>query len=311
MAVLAMLALYINWCDKTFKEGAFRPELKTRFTTLVKYNNGVSVIVAGDSRAKSQVIPRLIERETGLKTVNIASNGQDLITLYNALKRHQPLYKNKTIMIISTSCFQIDDMATTPGEMSDASVLNMSLFEKLMIFRNNYSNLLPVYQYIFVKHLLSDSARLTEEVGTPDWSLLQDQGFTPLTGHMKPVKKTAGNAGSVFDQKNSSTGARWRIFQQALAGLSRFNTSIHIYQPPVSPAWREHIKGTPADASEREFSKKLQAEVSKYGNVRFLDFYNNDIKELGNDMYHDPTHLNSEGAKIFTGILSAKVFGVF
>ena len=84
----------------TFREGVFDPQLDGKWQALV--HDDTEVIVAGDSRAERQVMPAIIERRTGWRTVNVATTAGDLITLSHAARRHG-LPPAARVLIVSAS----------------------------------------------------------------------------------------------------------------------------------------------------------------------------------------------------------------
>jgi hypothetical protein len=97
---------------------------------------------------------------------------------------------------------------------------------------------------------------------------------------------------------------RWRLFKEAIDVLSKKKSLMIFYQPPVSPIWKEKTRNTDISRAEEEFSQKMDSLSHQYENIVFYDFYNNDIKSLGNNMYYDYQHLNRNGAEIFSEIFS-------
>jgi hypothetical protein len=99
-------------------------------------------------------------------------------------------------------------------------------------------------------------------------------------------------------------GYRLQVFKKALDKISKKNSLVIIFQPPVSPAWKEKTKDIFIGQLENEFSTQMKHLSKESENIVFYDFYSNDIDSLTNLMYYDYQHLNRAGAKVFSELLS-------
>ena len=298
--ILTLTVIYYDEHSVPIREDVFNNVLEGKIQAFIKANT--DIIIGGDSRAERQVVPAIVLSHTGRNAVNIATTSCDLVTLYNALKKHDICSKSCTL-IISTSIFQVNDGAIDPGYLSEASLLNMSLHEKIVVHRSTLDRLLVDLVKITILGMVSHPEPVSE-------ALIRENGFHGIQENLKlPVNV-------LMDPKKTNhpwyrnlhlRGARWRIFQETLNKLAASHMRIYIYQPPVSPAWRTYTVGSFIDQSEREFGSMLRAATQKYSNVQFLDFYSNPDARLGNSMYYDIQHLNRAGAEIFTEILMEKI----
>jgi hypothetical protein len=287
--------------DYYMKDFIFNDELERKISVLIKNKDEVNIIIAGDSRAERQVIPNIIEHETGLKTVNIATTACDLITLYKAFKKYEFLNNDKITLIVSTSIFQVNDGAIDTGYISYACIAEMSIIEKLIMFNLKLKELLLVY-----KNMISQAIATKKE----NFSLYDNdkinKGFSPFGGNIKlpiNIKLDTVRTQHEWYKNLNIAGTRWKIFKKALYGLSKKKCNIIIYQPPVSPVWKNYTRNSFIDKAEQNYSKNLSNEIANYKNIKFIDYYNNVNTELIDDMYYDIQHLNDRGAGIFTKIL--------
>lgn len=282
----------------TLRDGVFDARLEGKLQALVTAST--VVIVGGDSRAERAVDPAIVEARTGSMTVNVATTAQDLITLSNAIVRHG-LPPGARQLIVSTSVFQVNDGAIDAGYLSTACLLNMTTRERAAVYADRLGSPWSPLAFSFAE---SAPAPLSPDVA-------RARGFVGVVKQLSlPLPRVLLNAHPWY-RNLSLHGARWRIFQAALARLASlsFDVRIVLFQPPISPAWRAYTAGTFVDSAEREFATMLRDLAAHYPNVQFVDFYSEPDPRLGNEMFYDIQHLNRTGAAIFSDMLVARIGG--
>jgi hypothetical protein len=307
--IAALLAPYIVFAlavicyvenSVALHEGVFNRVLEEKIRVLVKPDT--EIIIAGDSRAERQIVPAIVTSRTGRNAANIATTSCDLISLYNALKEHK-LLAERNALIVSTSIFQINDGAVDTGYLSTACLLNMSLLEKLSVYRDDLGELL-------IRLIKASFQEKVESRYSIADGIIAEKGFNGIKGEIHlPFKILLDpeKTNHSWYKKLSLHGVRWRIFSQTLEKMAASPTRIYIYLPPISPAWRIYSADTFIDRGEREFGDMLSKAIKRYPNIRFLDFYTDPDSRLGNEMYYDGYHLNRTGAALFTEILMEKI----
>jgi hypothetical protein len=276
------------------RTAVFDAQLEGKLRSLV--GDETTVIVAGDSRAEGQVVPAVIERRTGRRAANIATSSQDLVTLSNALKRHD-LPAAGRVLIVSASLFQVNDGAIDVGYMSTACLLNMTTRERARVYLDRLGSPWSPLAFNFREDPAAEIAQ----------DRLREKGFVAIDKQLSlPLPKVLLNAHPWY-RKVDLDGARWRIFQDALDRLAAAGFRIYILDPPVSPAWRAYTAGTFVDAAEREFAAMLLSVTQKYTNVSVLDFYSVPDQRLSDEQFADIQHLNRAGAELFTGLLMDRI----
>jgi hypothetical protein len=290
-----LLALFIVIVDM-YSDHVFNPAIDNKIRILTKHVNP-DIIIAGDSRAERQVIPKLINSRFNMKSINIATSNGDITTTYYALKKHDLLDKPITV-IISASFYQINDSAIDRGYISMAEVINMSVLDKYMIFKAHPSELYSLYASGFMSMLQKKAINsLTEK------SLLNDLGFLAVTGNLKlPINYSVDpmTTSHAWYKNMSIRGVRWRIYRETLKMMGSSKCNFIIYQPPVSDAFRSKVRNSEIEKYEKEYSRMIIDEVGKYNNIKVLDYFSQNPPVLSNVDYYDPQHLNKTGAEKFT-----------
>lgn len=215
--------------------------------------------------------------------------------------------KDGAIIIISSSIFQVNDGAVDPGSMSLVSFASMSINDKYRLYKDHSDELYSIVTRLD-KYLLYDTRYIFSKSTI---SPVDHGGFLPITTENKTTLNSLQND-FILDEnkikhrwyKNLNIeGVRWKQYKDVLEKMSQTKATFIIYQPPVMPLWKEYTHNSFIDKSELQYVSNLKKEVSKYHNIKVVDFYSVDNDELTNDKYYDIQHTNAEGAKIFTRML--------
>lgn len=117
-----------------------------------------NIIIAGDSRAERQLIPKIIKSKTGINTINIAVSGGDLVSTIYSIKKF--FSNSDLIFVISASSWQINDGAIDQGYMSLKCFQKLTLKEKYQVYYKNlkeFSKLTKVLHIKAVKQLITNT----------------------------------------------------------------------------------------------------------------------------------------------------------
>jgi hypothetical protein len=296
--LLLALFLFENYSHQSsFNDYSFNNSTESKIFKL-PVTDSVNIIVAGDSRAQRQLIPKVIKSITGINSINIATSSGDLVSTVPSLSA----YNDKNIFIISASSWQINDGAIDHGYLSDKCFQQLTLHEKVSIYGNDVKEIIWCYFDLIKLILKKDKYHYNDKT-------IKEDGFYGVDDTLKidPNHFTDFINAHSWYKKINTNGIREKIFSKSLEKLKERNSLIIIYQPPVSSYFKENIKNTAIDKFEKEYSKKLAKLCSKSDNIVFYDFYNKDISILDNTMFYDHQHLNRNGAKVFSKIVSEKV----
>lgn len=290
--------------------------VESKIAELIIDTNKINVIIAGDSRAESQLIPEIIKDKTGFHTINIATSACDLVTIVAAIKKKYPS-SSKIIFIIGASSWQINDGSIEPGYLSFNCFQKLNVLEKYMLYRKDLSEMVRL-QIRLTESLMKNILYkyLKDENNTKDGdNIMKESGFLGLNSNLNTqfeytnLKKDFD--GHPFYKNINNNGIRWSLFQKAIRELGNMNSLFIIYQPPSSPFWKENTARTFIDIAEIDYSNKLSMEVRQYSNISFYDYYNNDIPELNDSMYSDIQHLNLQGAEVFSVLFAQNIMKVY
>ena len=117
-------------------------------------------------------------------------------------------------------------------------------------------------------------------------------GYMPLYGKMKNIKEdnTSNETTSIIDQNKTN----------ALIDIATYCRQHNINLVFVC---------SPAFINQKEiFGYKTIKEITESEQCRFLDFSNDSVFKNHPEYFEDKLHLNNDGAKIFSSILSADIY---
>ncbi len=279
-------------------------ELDMKIRTFLPKPDSVKVIIAGDSRAERSLIPKLFENRLGLNTINIAKGVGNLISLYKTFQKNG-LLVDSHIVIISASIWQINDGAVSYGYISHNELIEMPFWGQIKLLKLQYPRYLFERMRLIWNEMIGKYS--TREFKVDD-SRIKSRGFLAIESILNPeelsdISLDPDSTKHPFYTDFNMYGYRNKVFKKALKLFNDSGSTIIVYKPPVSPAWRAYTENSFISQYQDDFSVFLKQSISKYENVHYLDLYTNQSAHLLNDHFYDIQHLNTDGASIFTNAL--------
>ncbi|MDQ5955137.1 MAG: hydrolase family protein [Patescibacteria group bacterium] len=259
------------------------------------------VIVAGDSRAQSNIIPRVLDAELKTNTANVAVGVGLLYQTVDALKKADAL-NHQSLIIISVSSYQISDGFVLDADPIDVEVIAHKQWgvQKIMDARNYFDNQYDYYfnrLKTFLRPDVSDPERMSEEV-------FAAKGYTEKKGLF--ASTSGPNTTDEVYQNVTVGGVKQKKFEEALRTLGATNDTVVIIEPPYAPsAWRAY-DGTNAKTTEEQFADIIHSAIAPYPNMH-MKHYALTPTTLQDSAFADSVHLNKAGAEIFTKQLARDV----
>jgi hypothetical protein len=264
-------------------------------------DGSAGIIVGGDSRAKNQVIPSILEEETGRKAVNVAEVlhlGGDPATLVNVLRRYPHALESHPDVILSLTLDGVNDLGFKGTPM--ATLLNWSAYDHFRVAIRRprawpkwmSESFLPDLGRLCANKWKGDLFACDTGVYRPP-ALLAEAGYSPLEG-----KRTSGFwLCPSIRQDYLLDGGRWKAFQAALDWLDQSPVrTVLLYNAPIDTAWLRRTDGDVPMEMEAVFSARVAAEAARHPKVAYLDFYRDSLPGLDTSMFYDQCHLARPGA---------------
>lgn len=276
---------------------------KKVYSLIVSAKEKPAVIVAGDSRAERHVDPAVIENRLKTSAVNVAVSSGEMISVAKTFKRYDIL-KDKPILIVSATSFQYNNGAIDHDSLSMDSVVEMPWIQQILVVREKLPEM--AYRKIRMYLGLSKNKKLLKNYA--------EKGFVGVEGKLSATVDQLVTIGI----ENGKTHHPWYkdlrpggpkeiILTEAIDRLAESGCPIVLFNPPVSPVFREYIQGSWIDQFEKDYSAFLQRTAQQHPNIRFLDFYQNWTDQFPNEDFYDIQHLNRIGARKLTAILCDRI----
>lgn len=263
-------------------------------------DGSAGILIAGDSRAKTQIDPFILAARTGSPAVNVAEAfpfGGDMTTLVNSLRAHPRALADSPLVLISISLLSANDRSLDDQSMPGA--WNWSARNHLRLAMAVPGRYLRWMSERFLPSLLREARHrrngetfaCTDEVGLPP-AQLEKRGYRPYTGSNP---QSFGNDGKGWMIDNGA----WDNILRGVEWLERSPARAVILVD--APIWRERgIAGIGREWAEQQdrFGRNAATAFAGRPKVRFLDL-SEAPAEMGLDTAHwfDMYHLNSLGAE--------------
>lgn len=272
-------------------------------------DGSADIVVGGDSRAKGQVDPILMETLTGKRAINVAEDitfGGDLPTLANALRHYPRILAKAPVLLVSVSVTGFNDLAL--DDLPAAAFLNWSPRDHARVaarrpgryFRFLFGRYIPFLERHILHAVRRTGFRCQDGLYLPP-ALVAARGFRPAAR----TAATGPHPGSAPTPRTEADflldGGRRRAFARALDRLAASPVrAIVLYAAPLDPEWRADPAHAVEMEMERRFAGLVAAEAARHAKARFLEFTSDPPPELESAHFADNYHLNAAGADLFT-----------
>jgi hypothetical protein len=280
------------------------PDMEKKvYSLIVAPKASPAVIVAGDSRAERHVDPAVIESRLKTSAVNVAVSSGEMISVAKTFDRYDILAA-KPVLILSATSFQYNNGAIDHDSLSMDSVVEMPWIQQVLVVREKLPEM--AYRKIRMYWDLGKKKKLLKDY--PEKGFVGvDTILSATVDQLSTIGLEQGKTRHPWYKDLRPGEPKATILADAIDRLAQSGCPIILFTPPVSPVFREYIKGTWIDQYEREYSAFLQRVADRHPNIHFLDFYQNWTDEFPNDQFYDIQHLNRTGAQKLTAILCDRI----
>jgi hypothetical protein len=241
------------------------------------------LLILGSSRAYCHYVPEILEARTGLSCYNAGHDAAgilyNLALLEGVLSRYHPRR-----LILD---FRPVELVHDARDYQMLSVLlpyyrdhrEIRRIIHLRSWAERWKHVSKIYP--FNSQIMT--ILLANKIQWPD-----DRGFVPLYGSWpNPIEAEPPSRPASLDPNGVAS------FRRFIALAKKNDIALSVV---VSPVYRLLKDGSP--------SIRAAALICRQQNIGFLDF-SQDARFLDKpELFHDPDHLNAEGAKLFSGILA-------
>ena len=289
-------------------------DLEAKINTFLPTNNNVDIIIAGDSRAERQLIPNIFDNKTGKKTVNVAKDVGDVISLLYADDKYHFVDSNK-VFVVCVSSLITNDGSYKNWFMSQASITEIGLLRSILLFGTDYPENWYHRMGLIWGDLVNDKRGQTLSVKDIRFAT---EGYYPVNNYLDiekllEIDLSPQSTEHLWYRKPNNNGIRKKVFVESIKEFSKTKSKIILIQSPMAPTWRAMVKDGFMHKMELDFCDLLDEIDSQYDNILVIDFYKQQPTIFTDELFYNATHLNNNGAQIFTKAVidSIETLGLF
>lgn len=247
------------------------------------------VIIMGSSRASHHYVPEIISEKLGMSCFNAGQDGNGIIMQYGRWKMLSERHLPKLLIYDIGMDFDIvsnDNMTYIDRLKPFCKHKNVTDYIASIFPLEKIKVLSPMYCFNFkFLEMVSDCIKKND--------FMSEGGYFPLNGH---IRREIVEMGSVNKpSKINFDRVKLHYLEQIIYEAKKDGVEVVIC---ISPIWRGGY-----------FTDEVVSEVNilakKYG-VSFFDYTKSEICE-NPDYFCDSSHLNKEGAIVFTKDLVSKL----
>ena len=274
----------------------------------VESGKGADVIIVGDSRAKSGIIPELLGED--VDSYNMAIGGCNSIEMYFAVKRYLAAHEapGEALVIFApyhfcdidnwgqTMSFNYLDASQLLSVYADAARLEETdkLGEHFFTDVFSYKLRLP-NKYLASMYTARVNGRLPENSAKYD-SVRADKGYTQFGDEEGNDKLNYETHHEIFDTSPLVT----LYYSRLLEELEAAGCSVKIIQSPVNTASGEAI----TEEFYKGFSSMMEGIKADHPDFTV----ETEVPVYDNKYFGDNNHLNRAGAEVFTAEIRERYF---
>jgi len=251
------------------------------------YESTEDVLILGSSHAHRNYIPEIIENTTLKSCFNAGAEGQQL--LYHAAMIKMILKRTRPEIII----LNMDENFLYTSEIGHQRLSDLHPFysdfkkelKPYLIIKNPYLDITMLF------NAYQTNSTLVHAIKYYVFPQITEKGYRPLYGWMSPKKINEYN-------KNMDDCECVKIID---------NQFVDILKDLIKTIKDKNIKlvmVTSPNLIKRDLknnlSLKIIKEIARSEQIPFLDVLNHPDYVNNYKLFHDPSHLNNDGAKLFT-----------
>ncbi len=245
------------------------------------------IVILGSSRASHHYVPSLITDSLHKSCFNAGMDGQSLLYCYAALSLRCQ-YNKPEIVIIDITNSIYDTLGGVENLMSLAPLYKRSTaFQEIIELDDDYNIFYKVIPGLIYNSTINSV--VFNQVATNSIK----QGYLPLYGKARALDTTQYLS---FANDTESLNLLQKSYLEKIIDISqKLNIElIFVISPRLSEI----------------FSEKASQELATLFNNNNIKFYNlitSEAFHLNPNLFKDNSHLNDEGAKVFTNLLLSKI----
>ena len=247
------------------------------------------IIVLGSSHAHRHYVPEELKQETGKTVFNAGAEGQQLLYHYGLLKMILEKESKPDLIILNIDDYFLYDTPVAYDRLNDLHPYYGEYRDELYPILKLNSDFIDLKLFFKGYQTNSTLVHALRYYASPQTTL---NGYRPLYGKVTEESLKSMTVIKEYTEKIEGDFV-WALKELIKIAKSSDVKLAFVTSPNIL---KKNLKGNK--------SFDLIKQIAKEGEVLFLDYYND--KRFVNQyaLYHDISHLNDDGARLFTKILA-------
>ncbi len=291
-----------------------RDDLRQRVRTLTAAAAEPLILVAGDSRAHSQVIPRVVAEQVGVSSktvVNIAAPRSATPTARALYNEFAGRFSRRPLMILNVSLAYGNDGANPTWYLTDELLWSLNLLDRYRVAGTSRAALATFMPeralYRACKHKAMDwlgggADQVVDHGGYRGNGVNKDMPL-PSAEWDRQIDIYRRNW---FGTANVS-GAKWQQLRRDIQALLDAGVRVVMTDMPEHPEFHRRLAGTMMERVNSAFDRGLQELAAELS----IPLWNYNWSNLGlnnpDDYFVDALHLNEQGALKLSGLVGQDI----
>lgn len=265
------------------------PSAPAYFTTYALNEADEEVIVFGSSRAQHHYDPTPFEDSLDKTFYNTGKDGHGILYSYAVLKSILQRSPKSRVILLDLNPNEFHSTQSDYdrlGELLPYYHTNKAV-QEIVNLKGPFEKIKAhSYLYRYNSQLLTI---LMHNLGTSAGDYTE-KGYEPIPDQVwKEQLKT-------FAQQEDIDSTEVRLFRRFIAEAKKANCEVYVI---ISPTYRKYRQQTR--------STRIAQAICKEEGITMLDFNQNPVFLSNRSLFVDPTHLNEDGATLYSEIISAKL----
>ncbi len=244
------------------------------------------ILFFGSSRAYTHYVPEVFEGKLRRESYNVGHDAAGMLFHNALLKGILTRYRPETIVLD----FRPDELAKNARSLQMLSVL-LPYYRDHPEIRTIIRLRSPAERLKLLSRIYPFNSQLLTILLANRIRWADDHGFVAAAGTM--------------DRPLAGPDPAPREGLDPVAGRA-FLEFLDLAQRTASPFWSSSLRST-RFRQDRPASIRTAEAICRRRNIPFFDYSRDDRFLKRPDLFHDPDHLNAEGAKLFSEILSDRI----
>lgn len=247
------------------------------------------IMILGSSHAHRHYVPEVFQQEIGRPAFNAGAEGQQLLYHYALLKMILKKKSKPDIILLNVDDYFLYNTPVAYERLNDLYPYYDDYRDELYPILKLNSDFIDLKLFFKAYQTNSTLVHALRYYAAPQFTF---NGYRPLFGKVSESSLIKMTIYKEYTEEIEGDFV-WALKEMVREAKSEKVTLVFVTSPNIM---KKNLQ------NNRSFIKI--EEIAKQGKIPFLNYYNDKRFLNQNTLYHDISHLNDDGARYFTKIVS-------